>query len=160
MDFAKLSPIPFENVYHIGVVVNDIERGMAEVADQLGITWAPRRVANVTVRESGQVRTYGLHVVYSRQGPPFLELIEGSGSGVWAAAPEPRLHHLGVYVEDLAEEARRLVRSGMKLEASGVGPDHDDPDPVLFTYLMGSTGVRVELVDASGREGLLKWVRS
>ena len=160
MDFARLSPLPIENLYHIGVVVDDIDRGMAEVAAQMGVTWAPRRVASVSVREGPGVRAYALDVVYSRQGPPFLELIEGSGRGVWSAGGGPRLHHLGVFVDDLAAEAARLESLGMVTEAAGVGSDPDDPSPALFAYLLGSTGVRIELVDGKGRDGLLQWVRS
>jgi hypothetical protein len=159
MDMGALSPFPFENIYHIGVVCPDIVRGMEEVGEQLGITWAPRRTANVTVwSPDGSVKPIGLEVVYSRNGPPYLELIEAtSDETVWSGAPGPRLHHIGVYVDDLQGEVARLTAAGMVDEAHGVGPDGNLS---LFSYLMGAHGMRVELVDASGREGTLSWVNA
>jgi hypothetical protein len=158
MDLKPLSLVPFENIYHIGVVCPDIERGMREVAGQLGITWAPRRTATVTVKEpTRDASTVGLEVVYSRNGPPYLELIEAKGDGVWSGSAGPRLHHLGIYVDDLAGETARLERSGMKMEAHGVD---GEGRLALFGYLLSATGIRVEVVDARGREGLLQWVRA
>ncbi len=159
-DFGKpLSGVPFENLYHIGVVVEEIEEAMRQVAEQIGVTWAPRRTASVTVREGPGVAPIALEVVYSRNGPPFIELIEGKGSGVWSAAGGSRLHHLGIYVDDLVAETARLTRLGMTPEALGVGANPDDLAPSLFSYMNSPFGIRIELVDAKGRDGLLAWTR-
>ncbi|MFN0094139.1 MAG: VOC family protein [Dehalococcoidia bacterium] len=149
--------MPFENVYHIGVVVEDIEASMRQVADQVGVTWAGRRTATVTVRQDGRIAPISLEVCYSRNGPPFIELIEGQGNGVWSAAGGTRLHHIGIYVEDLAAETARLTKLGMTSEALGVGADPADLAPSLFSYMTSPFGVRLELVDAAGRDGLRAW---
>jgi hypothetical protein len=159
-DFLKpLSGVPFENMYHLGLVVTDVEASMAALADQIGITWAPRRVATVNVQEAGVTGPVSLNVVYSRNGPPFIELIEGYGTGVWRAEGGTRLHHVGIYVEDLRAETERLTRLGMTPEALGVGAKPGDPIPSLFSYMTSPLGVRLELVDAAGRDGLRAWTQ-
>lgn len=156
--FEQLSPVPWENVYHLGIVVHDIERAMDDIAAETGISWAPLRQANVTVKSpDGRIEPVGLQVVYSRNGPPFMELIQAKPGTIWTPDPAPRLHHMGVYVDDLVSEVARLERLGMVDEAHGVD---EDGNLVLFSYLSDRHGFRIELVDAAGRQNTLQWVRS
>ena len=159
LDLASaLSPVPWENVYHVGIVVDDMERAMDDIGGDLKLEWAPRRTANVTVGAPGKTaEPVGLEVVYSRTGPPFLELIEVTKQEtVWSGTPGSRIHHLGVYVDDLKSEFERLTAKGMVDEAHGVGPDGELS---LFSYLRSPHGVRLELVDGAGRPGLVDWLK-
>ena len=74
------------NLYHVGVLVTDLDAAMAQFAEVLGVTFGePRTVAAVVV-EGGTTTERPLHVVYSIEGPPFLELIEAQEGGVWGGA--------------------------------------------------------------------------
>lgn len=152
------SPIPYENIYHMGLVVPSLDRAMAEFADQLGLTWAPERLARVTVRDrAGRVTPCEVRVSYSHQGPPYFELIEAFGDGVWSAAEAGRIHHLGAFVDDVQAERKRLEALGLVTEATAVLPDGT---PGGFAYLNNAYGVRVELVSAASRDNIKEWVSS
>lgn len=152
-DYTTLSPVPWENLYHMGLVVPDITRAVAELSAQMGITFEDPWPVTVNVRDHRGVAPETLTVTFGRQGPPFLELIQASGGGVWTAEGGPRLHHVGIWTDDLAGEVARLESNGMRREAAGVGPDGRLN---LFAYLIGPDGLRVELVDGAGRQAMLK----
>ncbi len=148
MDLKALTPVPWENIYHIGVIVEDLRTAMAEMADQTGITWGNAGPVTVTVRDHRGVAPETLQVVYGKNGPPYLELIEGTGKGVWALEGGPRLHHMGIWTDTLAADIARLEGQGMRTEASGVGPDGQLS---LFAYMKNAHGLRLELVDSANR---------
>lgn len=152
MNLAALSPVPFENVYHMGVVVADIQRAIAELSQQLGIDFEAPFSVSVGADYKGVFGQHAVTVSYGRQGPPYLELLQGAPGGIWAIEDGPRMHHLGVWVEDLGNEVRRLEAAGMRTEMLGKDADGN---PRLFAYMSNAHGVRVELVDAAGRPGLL-----
>lgn len=152
-DYRTLSPFAWENLYHVGMVVPDIRRAIAEISRQMGVAFEEPWPVTVNVRDERGVGPETLTVTFGRQGPPFLELIEGAGGGVWSAEGGPRLHHVGVWTEDLAGEVARLEGLGMRREASGVGPGGELN---LFAYLIGADGLRVEMVDGAGRFAMLK----
>ena len=149
MDLAALSPVPWENVYHVGIVVADIDLAMSQMGDELGITWGEAGPVTVTVKDHRGIAPETIKVVYGKNGPPYLELIEGAGGGIWTPEGGPRMHHMGVWTENLAADIARLERIGMRTEASGVGPDGGLS---LFAYMRDAHGFRIELVDAANRE--------
>lgn len=55
--------------YHIGFAVADIDAARRELTDALGVAWSP--VAQ------GRLGDWNYRIVFSVEGPPFLELIEG-----------------------------------------------------------------------------------
>src|SRR5438067_1872919 len=127
MDFAGLSPIPFENVFHLGFLVGDLPEAMRELGDTLGVSWfPPLMVAPSEVDPVPEPR-----LVFSTQGPPFIELIKGHGESgsLFAHDGGPRLHHFGLYVKDWRAEVRRLEFLG------GVVERHGDAEGVGVGYV-------------------------
>ena len=114
--------IRHEDIHHIALVAPDLRRGMEEVGEVYGVNWSSIRHLDIPVRDARGDRTVPLSVVYSNQGPVFLELFEAVPDTVWAAVPDVNLHHLGVYVEDVRAEIERLEGLGMAIEAASVGP--------------------------------------
>jgi hypothetical protein len=132
--------------FHAGIVVSDLERAMRELSDALDVRWA-EPVAR-------QFEGAPLRLVYSLDGPPYLELIEGPPGSPWEAPNGPRLDHLGFWSEDLAADRDRLAAGGLGVEAyvppaGGVG----------FGYFRApATGLRIELIDLSVRaESFARW---
>ena len=79
---------------------------------------------------------------YSREGPPYFELIEAIGESVWAPAMAGRgLHHFGVLAADPLAEIARLEACGFEVEVQAVSPEGVVTGP---TYLLNRYGVRVE----------------
>lgn len=154
-----LSPIPLRNVYHLGVVVPNLERGLAELGQQFGTEWAVTREITPTVRMVSGPATFELRYAYSRQGPPYLEVIEGRFGSFWTLDGGARLHHVGMFVEDLAKEVARLQAAGMTPELQGVGEDLTDERPNVFAFFNSAAGVRIELVDIARQAAMEEWIR-
>ena len=110
---AGLSATPYENLYHMGIVVPELGPAMSEMSEQLGLTWAPPRAFPVNIHEEGELRAYDVLATYSREGPPYFELIEAIGESVWSPAMAGGLHHIGVAADPLAEIAR-LEEAGLQ----------------------------------------------
>ena len=148
--------ITHKDIHHIGLVTVDLQKGMEEIGKVYGVTWATQRDLAIAVRDVGGDSRVPLSVVYSQQGPLFLELIQAVPRTVWAASPNVNLHHIGIYVEDIRSEIHRLEGLEMAVEAIGIGPDGRESG---WAYLQGPTAVRVELLDVAGREKTTRWAR-
>lgn len=152
-----LSPARYENLYHMGLVVPDLAAAMAQLSEQLGLMWAPVREFPVRVVEGGRPPVeLSVPATYSQQGPPYFELIQATGQGLWSTAYAGQLHHLGLFVDDVAAEVQRLEAIGFVTEMVGVQPDGSFGGPV---YLRNSLGVRIELGGPQAREMVRAWVR-
>lgn len=146
--------IRHEDIHHIAFVAPDLRRGMDEVGEVYGVEWTTPRHMELRVRDHRGVRALSLSVVYSRQGPLFLEVLQAVPDSVWAAQPGSRLHHVGVHVDDVEAEIERLEGLGQALEAAGVGPDGRTGG---WAYLQGPLALRVEIMDIRGREATARW---
>jgi len=153
---AGLSPASYENLYHMGIVVPELAPAMSEMSEQLGLTWAPARAFPVNIREGGELRSYDVLATYSREGPPYFELIEAIGESVWAPAmADGGLHHIGVLAADPLAEIARLEEAGFEVEVQAVTPEGVVTGP---TYLLNRYGVRVEVNGEAARDMVLEWV--
>ncbi len=148
--------IRYEDIHHIAFVAADLHRGMEEVGEVYGVTWTTPRHLDLNVRDANGDRPIKLSVVYSQQGPLFLEVLQAVPDSVWALTPGSQLHHIGVHVEDVNAEIERLEGLGQALEAAGVGPDGRTGS---WAYLQSPQAMRVEIMDVSGREGTAQWAR-
>ena len=127
--------------YHVAVVVADLDRAMNELGELLGLTWhEPFGGAGYQLLH-GEIVDSNVRVTYSRQGPPYLELLQQCPGTVWA---ETGLHHIGIWVDDAHAESKRFAAAGADLEAVGVT---SDGTWVGGCYHRTSDGLRVELVD-------------
>ena len=143
-------------IYHIGVVVQDLDRAMDELGTSLGYTWTTVRTMNTSVLVPvGAPKPISLRLAFTRSGPPWLEFIEGPADSVWSAAGGNTLHHVAFYVDDLEDEKQRLESLGMAFEVGGMGPDGRLSG---FAYHVNPHGGRVELVDARLRDGMERWL--
>ena len=143
-------------LYHIGVVVQDLDRAMDELSTALGYTWTTVRTMDTSVLvPSGPPKPICLRLAFTKQGPPWMEFIEGPADSVWSAAGGNTLHHVAFYVDDLEGERERMESLGMTFEVGGLGPDGRLSG---FAYHLNPHGGRVELVDARLRDGMERWM--
>ncbi len=148
--------IRYEDIHHIAFVAADLQRGMEEVGEVYGVSWTTPRHLELPVRDTRGDRNLKLSVVYSQQGPLFLEVLQAVPDSVWALTPGSHLHHIGVHVDDVGAEIERLEGLGQAIEAAGVGPDGRTGG---WAYLQSAQALRVEIMDISGREGTAQWAR-
>jgi hypothetical protein len=94
--------------FQIGLRVTDLDVARAELSEALGLEWS-----EVDEREFDG---WPIRVCFSRQGPPFLELIEGPTGSPWDPADGLGLDHLGYWTPDLTRENERLGNAGLELE--------------------------------------------
>ena len=144
----------YNDVFHVGIIVPEIEQGMEEIAKRFRETWPrPPGEANVRVRTKAGVSVLSSRFAYTAEGPPWLELIEAVPGTVWEAGEGSRIHHLGAFVDDLDGEIERLTAEGADLEMTTVA---EDGSRVLgVSYINSALGVRLELLPSSSREGIL-----
>jgi hypothetical protein len=132
------------DMYHVGIVVPDLEDGQAHFADLFGVRWAPIVEAPMAVRAAdGSVTTVDLRLVYSVDAP-HLELIQAVPGSIWVLNPHSNIHHIGFWSHDLGGDRSRLHGTGCPVEVMG---DSGSTDPLVWTYHRDRLGVRVELVD-------------
>jgi hypothetical protein len=136
-----MQPLPWGSYFQAGIVVPDIEAAREELSRGLGLTWTDTR--DFAVGDS-KVR-----ICFSRQGPPWLELLEGDGP--WDASNGPLLHHLGMWVPDLDEASRQLADAGIAVDY--------DPRPAGYRvvyHLGAASGLRVEIFPLDGKQSFLE----
>jgi hypothetical protein len=138
---SDVSAAPFDptRFWQVGLVVSDIEAVMEELSKTLGLTWG----------EVKTNRTFGdpQHVVFSREGPPYFELIQGAPGSQWDAANGSRLDHLAYWVSDVSSERERLAKLGSDVVVDGQAKGL----PVNY-HQLAAAGFRIEIFDSSFKD--------
>lgn len=142
-------------IYHIGVVVQDLDKAMHELGGALGYKWSEVRDMSLDFITPAGPGNLSARVVFTRQGPPWLEVIEGPAGSIWSAVKGNALHHLAYYVDDLTLERERLAALGMEFEVGGRGPDGQVTG---FAYLKSPVSGRIELVESRLRDSMERWI--
>lgn len=91
---------------HIGFVVPDLERAMAELGTVFGVEWAQPVSATI-----GDWKTR--FTLSASAETPYVEICEGSPDSPWDGSSGPRLDHLAVRLLDVASERERLKEQGL-----------------------------------------------
>ena len=140
--------IDYQQLFHVGVRVPDLDAAMAEIGAGTGVTWAERRenpAQSLWTPEHGLQQLH-LKYVYSAQGPQHIELLEGPEGSFWDGRHAAGAHHLGIWVESVTDETDRLISAGWTI----VGAQRDPGDGNgygAFSYLQPPSGLIIELVD-------------
>ncbi|MFI5783892.1 VOC family protein [Nocardia sp. NPDC051570] len=132
--------------YHIGIVVTDLERAMLELSENLGMEWHTPFNAPTQILVDGVVaKTVAPRLVYSKQGPAYLELMQQVPDTIW---DKPGLHHIGMWSDDVPQESERLAAGGLPL----VQTDLDVGTGGTINYHHTVDGLLFEMADI-GRGG-------
>ena len=132
-------------LYHVGIVVPDVEVAKAHFTDLLGITWGPVvETEALPVREGdGAERIVPNTLCYSTE-PPYVELVQEVPGTVWECNEHSNLHHIGVWTDALSADSATYTELRCPLQLCG---RDDDGALVQFAYHRDPLGVRIELVD-------------
>ncbi len=149
--------IEYEGLFHIGIIVADMNRGMADIARRFGVAFPDPREANVRVRYRGVESQVPVKFAYSMQGPPYIELIESVPGTVWEASSGSRIHHLGVFCDNIEDEIAKLESEGFTYEAASLGADGSMQGA---QYINNETLVRLELIRGETRDGFMKMLQT
>ncbi len=141
--------------FHVGARVQDLQAAMGALAQAFGLSWATvveRRQRVWT--PSGGAATVPLRFTYSCQGPQHVELLQGSPGSLWDGSDLPGLHHLGVWVDDVATETGRLVDAGWTVDGAERPPEEGYG---VMSYVRSPAGLLVELVSRSVEPAFERW---
>ena len=132
-------------LYHVGIVVPDVEVAKAHLRDLLGITWGPVvETEGLTVREGDATdRIVPNTLCYSTE-PPYVELVQEVPGTVWECNEHSNLHHIGVWTDALPADSAIYTELRCPLQLCG---RDDEGALVQFAYHRDPLGVRIELVD-------------
>jgi lactoylglutathione lyase len=142
-----------QDLYHTGIVVDDLEATMQWLSELAGYTWTDVvTVDQQAVTPEGEV-TIGMKMVYSG-AEPRLELLQTVPGTVWTPA-DSGVHHLGYWSDDVECDLAALESSGMTPEVKSFSPDGSGT--LLWAYAKGSTGPRIELVSRNMEPFIAYW---
>jgi catechol 2,3-dioxygenase-like lactoylglutathione lyase family enzyme len=134
-------------LFHVGIVVPDIEAAVAHFTALLGITWGPViEMDNPYTTASGeQVTLTGFKLCYSTSGP-HLELIEEYPGSPWVCNEHSNLHHIGFYSDSLEATSGKLTAARCPLEIVCADPESG---AMAWWYHRDPLGVRIEFIEQS-----------
>jgi hypothetical protein len=138
-------------MFHVGIVVPNLDDGCARFAELLGIQWGPIIEGDIAIRDGeGNDLVVPNRICYSTQ-PPYLELIQEVAGTPWVCNEHSNLHHIGFFSEALAADSADLSAAACPLELLD---GHGDAPPSTFTYHRDPLSVRVEFVNAELRTAM------
>lgn len=151
--------VRMEDVFHTGIVATDLEAACAEITALTGAAWTPVEAREMPLRGPDGPLRPTMRFTYTLTGPNRLEVLEAIPGTVWEAPAAGTMgplaaHHVGIWCDDVAGASRRLAAAGSPLL---VTYDGEGTDPVGFAYHRLQSGLLVELVDRSRRDGFERW---
>lgn len=130
-----------ESFFQAGMLVADLDASVAELSAALGL-----RFGTPVDRDTA----FGpMRVVFSLDGPPWIELIQGPPGSPWDSKGTSKLDHLGYWTDDLAADRERMAALGMTIEIDG-----EEVAGLPYAYFRApQSGLRVELLHRSMEDG-------
>ena len=149
-------PGPTVELFHTGLVVDDLDAAMQLLTDLAGIRWAVPRVVSGELQTPEGPRFRETRYTYSVDGPHHIELIEQVDSTAWQVAPGGRrVHHLGFYADDFEAGVRALEDRGLATTFRGLD-EHGNPAGLSF-HRHEPSGFWFELIDGRARASMAAW---
>ena len=149
--------VKYDDLFHLGIIVPDIKKGMQDLSSRFGVTWPRKpRTSQTLIRTKEGTSPITISGVYSTEGPPWFEVFEAVPGSLWAAQSS-NIHHMGFFVDNLDDEIERLVAEGNELEMEAVD---ENGNRISACSLSTELNIRLEIVDASLREGMLARIKN
>lgn len=147
-----------ETYFHVGMVVENLEEAMTRYSEVLGLSFAEPARVQVPRLEDPHPHQHEVHVTFSKDGPPYYELIEAAGDGIFSRRFVGEILYLGLWESDMAGRLAKLEAQGIGIEASF----KTSADDVPFTVITKPDlyGIRLEYVDVSSKEGIERWIET
>ena len=136
-------------MYHVGIVVPEVEAARERLTELLGVVWGRIVEADIDVRDGdGDVAKVQLKMCYSTEAP-YLELIAERPGTPWICNPHSNLHHIGFFSDALGSDSAGLTSAQCPIDLAQHG---EATAATGWVYHRDPLGIRIELVDASSRQ--------
>jgi len=136
---AAADYVPF---FHVGILVRDIDQAAEDFSALLGLQFEPVRAAPVV---SGEMNRF----CYSLQGPPYLELVQMTGSGIWGSDQGEGLHHIAFADPDVPGRCAAFAGPDLTTGADTVVQGEGGVARVIFTRPELLHGIRAEYLESA-----------
>ena len=143
-------PLRHANLFHTGIVVDDLAAAKEQLGALLGVTWFEGG-GDVRVITDDGARTARAAYALSREGPHHVELAQSVEGTLWTASAPGHAHHLGYWVDDVATASAELARLGSPRIATIAAADEAPP---MCAYHQAN-GLYVEIVSLAMKPVLL-----
>ena len=140
-----------KDLYHTGLVVDDLDATMRWFTDVAGYAWCEPFAGEQVVQLPGGERTLMMRGVYSLSEPR-LELVGMVPDTLWQPT-NAGVHHLGYWSDDVDRDVAMLVANGAQLEARSLLPDGSS----LWAYCRAASGQRIEFVSRMLEPAMSAW---
>jgi hypothetical protein len=149
---------PIGDLFHTGIIVDDLHEAMKLLTRLAGLSWStPQTIGGFVHTPQGALWRES-YVTYSVEGPHRVELIQHLDSTAWRAVPGGRrVHHLGFWVDDLAEGIAAMKDLGMDAGVYGLTEAGEPTSPSFHRH--EPSGLWFELIEASHRPAMETWWR-
>lgn len=132
-----------EDLFHTGIVVDDLAAAKIELGEGLGVTWRDGG-ADVRLLTDDGASTVCTAYALSVEGPHHVELVQSIEGTLWTAAAPGHAHHLGYWVDDVTASSEQLATLGsVRLACVAIRDDK----PPMCAYHRTKSGLIVEIVD-------------
>jgi catechol 2,3-dioxygenase-like lactoylglutathione lyase family enzyme len=146
-----------ETFWHVGILVADMDAAIQRFSGALGVRFGPPATAKVPdLREGPPKKTTELRVAMSEDGPPYFELIEQAGTGLFGSGEPEGFHHIGIWRPDNEAQEQVLAAAGVGVEARSYL--FGGCLQALFSRGEDLHGVRVEFTNEQNRARIEKFI--
>jgi catechol 2,3-dioxygenase-like lactoylglutathione lyase family enzyme len=139
-----------EDLYHIGIVVDDLDTTLSWLSDVAGYQWCEQYAGDQVVETPAGETTIPLRFAYS-MNEPRLEVLQAIPGTLWTPS-DSGIHHLGYWSDDVDRDIQTLVDTGHEVEARAPLPDGS----ALWAYCKAA-GPRIEVVSSLIRPVMTQW---
>jgi Glyoxalase/Bleomycin resistance protein/Dioxygenase superfamily len=137
-------------LFHIGVVVEDLPKGIGELSSGLGLTWKGGEPEIVQVWLGGVKRSLEMRIAHSVEGRPHLEVIEAIPGTPWEPADGLGVHHLCYWSDDSTRLCSELEARGFPRVMGRPGGGSG--------YFRSPSGVYIEVLPRARCESMAAWL--
>jgi hypothetical protein len=145
------SPLDQADLWHTGIVVDDLAAAVEEVGEELGVTWYTGG-AEVRLTTDDGARRVTTSYALSKEGPHHVELVQSIPGTLWTSPAPGHAHHLGYWVRDVVAASTALVQVGTPRVATIALSDESPP---MCAYHRSGSGLYIEVVSRALRPVLL-----
>jgi hypothetical protein len=144
--------------YHIGIVVHNHAEAIEHYTNLLDVEFTEPTDTVLCIENPQTQQTENLKVVaaYSRTRPPYLELIQAGGNGIFSEKNVGQILYFGIWESDLEGRIKKLNEQGIGIDAL-IRPACDKPPTAVITA-PDKMGVRMEYLSTSLRLATEAWV--
>jgi hypothetical protein len=140
-----------EDLFHTGIVVDDLAEAQERIGCSLGLTWRTGG-ADVRLITDDGARTVPSAYALSCEGPHHVELVQAVEDTLWTVTGAGHAHHLGWWVDDVNAMTSAL-REGGAVHLATIAMADDAPP--MCAYLRMPDGLCVEVVNRRFKKVLL-----